>query len=75
MTASPEAMLPANMDRAGLLALLDDIRERVASGDSLEGQLQWVLPAQVGDHPDSYDVIARYRSAESPGGMKTIGVH
>lgn len=66
-------ILPANLDRDGLLAVIDDIRDRVASGDSLEGQLQWVLPHQVGADPDSYDVTARYRTA-GPGGIKIIGV-
>lgn len=73
MKDGPGLILPRNMDRAALLDLLDDIRRRVASGDSLEGQLLWVLPQQVGADPDSYDVIARYRTA-GPGGMKIIGV-
>jgi hypothetical protein len=67
------AVFPVNMDRAGLLAVLDDIRERVASGDSLEGRIQWTLPEQVGADPASYDVTARYRTG-SIGAHRTIRV-
>jgi hypothetical protein len=67
--------VPENMSREKLVALLDDIRARVASGDSMEGSFEYLLPEQVGADPDSYDVTARYRTgnAAGQGGMRVIG--
>jgi hypothetical protein len=60
------------MDLAGLLGVLDDIRQQVASGNSPVGTITWGLPEQVGADPYSYDVTATYRR-ESPGGIRVIG--
>ncbi|MFB6568269.1 hypothetical protein [Streptomyces noursei] len=61
-----------NMSREELVRVLDDIRGRVASGDSFEGNLQYFI--SDGDHP--YDVAAAYRIGNSmgQGGMTLIGV-
>ena len=62
-----------NMGRTELLSLLDDIRARVASGDSLEGNLQYLLAD--GDAPYPYDVAATYRVGNrmGQGGCILIG--
>lgn len=54
-----------NMSREELLALLDDLRERVAKGDSLEGHIQYLLADIDAEHP--YDVAAMYRVGNSMG--------
>ncbi|MEU2724017.1 hypothetical protein [Streptomyces smyrnaeus] len=61
-----------NMSREQLVALLDDIRERVATGDSYEGNLQYFI--SDGDHP--YDVSAAYRVGNrmGQGGMRMVGI-
>ncbi|RXS78879.1 hypothetical protein EST92_19800 [Streptomyces sp. TM32] len=57
------------MTREELVALLDDFRDRVAAGDSLEGKLQYSLPP-VGQH---YEVGALYRIGQLLGqGSTTI---
>ncbi|WP_037573553.1 hypothetical protein [Phaeacidiphilus oryzae] len=63
-----------NLSRADLLALLDDIRARVAAGDSFEGWLHYLIP----DNPDAahpFDVAAAYRigNRDGQGGMRLIG--
>jgi hypothetical protein len=57
------------MTREELVALLDDIRDRVAAGDSLEGKLQYSL-APLGQ---GYEVGALYRIGQLLGqGSTTI---
>ncbi|MGW7087604.1 hypothetical protein ACWGH2_29465 [Streptomyces sp. NPDC054871] len=62
-----------NMDREGLLRLIDDIRASVASGDSLEGNVQYLLADIDAEHP--YDVAATYRIGNrmGQGGCVVIG--
>jgi hypothetical protein len=68
-------MAPVTKDE--LLAIIDDIRERVAIGDSWEGYLNYLMPDE--DDPD--DVVARvevrYRidNLMGQGGMRMIGVN
>jgi hypothetical protein len=61
------------MSRSDLLSLLDDIRDRVASGDSLEGNLQYLLADGDAEHP--YDVAATYRTGNrmGQGGCVLVG--
>lgn len=61
-----------NMSRDDLVAILDDIRERVATGDSFEGNLQYLI--SDGDHP--FDVAGAYRTGNRMGqdGMTLIGI-
>lgn len=61
-----------NMSREELVSILDDIRERVAAGDSYEGNLQYFISDS--DHP--YDVAAAYRTGNSlgQGGMRLVGL-
>lgn len=54
-----------NMSREELLALIDDLRERVAKGDSLEGHIQYLLADTTAEHP--FDVAAMYRTGNSMG--------
>lgn len=63
-----------NMSRSDLLSLLDDIRNRVANGDSLEGNLGYLLADNSAEHP--YDVVATYRTGNTAGqgGCILIGV-
>jgi len=79
-----------NMSRDDLVALLDDIRQRVSTGDSMEGFLsymiagyeefmEWDENGRVGPEPrppHPYNVEARYRLGNrmGQGGMRMIGV-
>ncbi|MFG3476422.1 hypothetical protein ACGF3K_14320 [Streptomyces sp. NPDC047980] len=54
-----------NMSREEFLTLLDDLRERVAKGDSLEGHVQYLLADNLAEHP--FDVAAMYRVGNSTG--------
>ncbi|MGW0904942.1 hypothetical protein [Streptomyces sp. NPDC002853] len=62
-----------NMNREGLLRLIDDIRASVATGDSLEGNLQYLLADTDAEHP--YNVAATYRIGNrmGQGGCVVIG--
>ena len=68
--------MPQNMSREQLLAVLDEIRQGVADGDTLEGSIQFTLnyDEPAAEHP--YDVQAAYRVGNSmgQGGMRLIGV-
>jgi hypothetical protein len=58
-----------NMNRDELVAVLDDIRDRVAAGDSLEGHIRYSL-TPVGQQ---YEVGALYRIGQLLGqGSTTI---
>ena len=62
-----------NMSREELLALIDDIRERVASGDSFEGKLQYLLGT---DSAKPFEVAALYRidNKLGQGGTRLVGI-
>ncbi len=62
---------PINMSRERLLEELDDIRNHVAAGDSLEGSFEYMLP----ENGAGYDVRAAYRVGNllGQGGMRFIG--
>ena len=62
-----------NMSREELLALIDDIRERVADGDSFEGKLQYLLGT---DSAKPFEVAALYRidNKLGQGSTRTVGV-
>jgi len=62
-----------NMSREELLALIDDIRQRVASGDSFEGKLQYLLGT---DSDKPFEVAALYRIDNKLGQGRTriVGV-
>lgn len=71
------------MTTAEFLAVLDDIRGRVAAGDSWEGHIEWMLPA--GPTPDNpqieiepeveFHVRGMYRvgNLDGQGGYQQIG--
>jgi hypothetical protein len=61
MSAEAMGPTPVLMDRPGLLAVLDDIRSRVESGDSLEGNCRWSIPDDDDAPPGTVDVVAMYR--------------
>lgn len=64
---------PVFMTRDELVAVIDDIRTRVAVGDSFEGFLQYELPwsEDMGDpetdDADGFRVKARYRVGNTAG--------
>lgn len=62
-----------NMSREELLDLLDDIRTRVANGDSFEGKLQYLLGT---DSKKPFEVAALYRidNQLGQGSTRTIGI-
>lgn len=62
-----------NMSREELISLLDDIRERVASGDSFEGKVQYLLGAEPGK---PFEVAALYRIGNrlGQGSTRLVGV-
>ena len=63
------------MTTAQFLIYLDDIRGRVAAGDSWEGHLEYLMPDQ-GDDPDvQFRVRGMYRigNLEGQGGYRMIG--
>lgn len=68
-------MAPVNMSHEDLLAVLDDIRSRVAQGDSFEGHIEWLLPEDDDAPARSFDVQASYRVGNTmgQGGMRMIG--
>ena len=67
--------MPQNMPREQLLAILDEIRAGVATGDTLEGSIQFGLnyDEPPAEHP--WDVQAAYRVGNlmGQGGMRLIG--
>lgn len=66
--------MPANLSREDLLAVLDEIRNGVASGDTLEGSIEFLLNYND-ELPQPYDVRAGYRidNLQGQGGMRMIG--
>lgn len=73
--------VPAPLTLAQLLDVLDDIRARVAAGDSFEGNLEYLMPYPDESHPDGYPdeveflVKGNYRVGNTmgQGGMRLIG--
>lgn len=58
---------------AGLVGLLDDIKARVAAGDSFEGNLNYTCMApHLGTH--EWEVVGAYRvgNSEGQGGMTVL---
>jgi hypothetical protein len=62
-----------NMSREELLDLIDDIRQRIADGDSFEGKLQYLLGT---DSEKPFEVAALYRidNKLGQGSTRTVGV-
>lgn len=67
-------MTPVYLSTEAFLAVLDDIRNRVAAGDSFEGFVQYLLPEED-DPPEGFRVMARWRvgNLEGQGGMRVVG--
>lgn len=73
-----EAGQPAGqviISQAALLSALDDIRYRVALGDSLEGSIEWLMPEGPEAGPRDFAVRAAWRvgNLQGQGGMRMIG--
>jgi len=73
---------PTYMTRDEFLAVLDDIRDRVLRGDSMEGYVSWEIPwhhamgdAETDPEGDGFRVQAGYRigNLQGQGGMRLIG--
>lgn len=62
---------PAQLTARELVDVLDDVREGVLSGDTLEGFVEFT----IGDEIERWDVRARYRVGNlmGQGGMRMIG--
>jgi hypothetical protein len=69
-------MTPEYMTKEKLLMVLGDIRERVAAGDSYEGNLVYAFPEE-GDDPDGFRVMASYRigNLRGQGGTRLFGTY
>lgn len=67
--------MPANLSREDLLAILDEIRNGVATGDTLEGSIEFLLNYDDEPAAHPYDVRAAYRvgNLQGQGGMQMIG--
>jgi hypothetical protein len=67
--------VPVNLSHEDLLTVLDDIRARVAEGDSFEGHIEWMIPVDDDAPARSFDVQASYRVGNTmgQGGMRMIG--
>lgn len=69
-----DTYVPTTKDE--LLAIIDDVRARVAAGDSYEGFLNYLMPEENDDWEKvDFRVHARYRvgNLEGQGGMRVIG--
>ncbi|MFJ5532390.1 hypothetical protein [Streptomyces sp. NPDC093261] len=66
-------MIPKNMDREELLKLLDVIREGVASGDTLEGSIEFTLSEAGAAHPYAVHGVYRVGNLYGQGGMEVVG--
>jgi hypothetical protein len=64
---------PVGMSQKAMLQLLDDIRRRVAEGDSFEGFVEYLIPEDPRSNAD-YDVRAAYRvgNTTGQGGMRLV---
>ena len=62
------------MSHADLVTVLTDILDRVTRGDSLEGNVSWMIPEDEGAPAGSFDVTAAYRVGNlmGQGGMRMI---
>lgn len=62
--------------QAELLEIIDDMRARVAEGDSWEGYLNWLIPEPSYPRDIVALVEARYRigNLQGQGGMRMIGI-
>lgn len=62
---------PKKIGLADLLELLDDLRELLIGGDSMEGHIRY----EWGDEPDTYNVVAaiRFGNSAGQGGVRLIG--
>lgn len=66
--------LPVYLTQQDLLAVLDDMRERVAAGDSFEGSIEYTMPwsQEIGDpvtdpRGPGFRVRAAYRVGNTMG--------
>lgn len=66
--------VPVGMSKDELLAVLDDIRARVAEGDSWEGSIEYLIPEEPSEAVE-FAVNAGYRVGNSmgQGGFRQIG--
>lgn len=68
---------PVPTTETALLAILDDVRAGVKSGDTLEGFVQFGIPYPPAGDPEGADfmVLARYRVGNlmGQGGLRAIG--
>ncbi|MEW2578409.1 hypothetical protein [Streptomyces syringium] len=61
------------MSRTDLLEIIDDIRSRVAAGDSLEGNFRYLLADLDAEHPFNVGAMYRVGNRAGQGGAILIG--
>ncbi|MFI8942676.1 hypothetical protein [Streptomyces syringium] len=61
------------MSRTDLLNLIDDIRARIANGDSLEGNVRYLLASRDAERPFDVDAMYRVGNRAGQGGAILIG--
>lgn len=66
-------MKPTSATKTELLTVLDDIRARVAMGDSFEGSIEYTMPDEPGDADFSVQAAYRVGNSMGQGGLRTIG--
>lgn len=73
-SGQPQGITPRIITHDELLGILDDIRLRVATGDSFEGSIEWMIPEAPAGARD-FAVRASYRIGNSlgQGGMRLVG--
>lgn len=64
---------PLDMSRDQLLELIDDIRDRIANGDSFEGHIEYLIPDEPREGVD-FAVRGGYRvgNLQGQGGFRLI---
>jgi hypothetical protein len=64
-------LVPTTIDRDKLVKLLEDILAGVKSGDTLEGNIEFLMA----DDPEYWDVRGTYRigNLQGQGGVRMIG--
>lgn len=70
-----QRLTPVNMGVEELVKILDDMRERITHGDSFEGSIEYLMPADDDAPAQSFDVQATYRIGNTmgQGGVRMIG--
>lgn len=72
-STDPQRNTPVPKTMAEFLEILDDIRNRVAAGDSWEGDLHYEMPDWTQPKGVDFMVSAMYRVDRNRGGYRQVG--